>query len=89
MAERVVIIGGGGTGSATACDLSLQGLDVILFEKGEFTSGTTGRHHGQLHSGARCAVDAPEIGAECIKRKICRKAWLSTRNPLPKGYSTK
>ncbi|MDX9899366.1 MAG: FAD-dependent oxidoreductase, partial [Spirochaetia bacterium] len=47
---RVCVIGGGGTGAALAYDLCLRGFTVILLEKGELTSGTTGRHHGQLHS---------------------------------------
>jgi len=54
--ERVIIIGGGGTGAAIAHDLVLRGFDVSLFERGELLSGTTGRHHGLLHSGARYAV---------------------------------
>ncbi len=70
MLAKVVVIGGGGTGSATAYDLALQGFDVFLFEKGEFTSGTTGRHHGQLHSGARYAVKDPEIGRECMQESV-------------------
>ncbi|MEW6563953.1 FAD-dependent oxidoreductase [Gracilinema caldarium] len=73
----VVVIGGGGTGAATAYDLSLRGLSVILFERGELTSGTTGRHHGQLHSGARYALGDPHIAQECmaetrILRRIAR-----------------
>ncbi|MCG8570690.1 MAG: FAD-dependent oxidoreductase [Spirochaetes bacterium] len=64
--EKIVIIGGGGTGAALAHDLVLRGFEVILLEKGELTSGTTGRHHGLLHSGARYAVDDPEAATECI-----------------------
>jgi glycerol-3-phosphate dehydrogenase len=67
---RICIIGGGGTGSALAYDLSLRGLDVILLEKGELTSGTTGRHHGQLHSGARYAVADPVIARECMEESL-------------------
>ena len=52
-APHVLIIGGGGTGGALAHDLALRGLRVTLVERGEITSGTTGRHHGLLHSGAR------------------------------------
>lgn len=75
----MVVIGGGGTGAATAYDLSLRGLSVILFERGELTSGTTGRHHGQLHSGARYALGDPHIAQECmaetrILRRIARDA---------------
>jgi glycerol-3-phosphate dehydrogenase len=67
---RVCIIGGGGTGAALAYDLALRGLSVILYEKGEFTSGTTGRHHGQLHSGARYAVADRAIARECMEETL-------------------
>ncbi|MFQ3547664.1 MAG: FAD-dependent oxidoreductase [Termitinemataceae bacterium] len=70
----VAIIGGGGTGAATAYDLALRGLSVILFERGELTSGTTGRHHGQLHSGARYAMTDPHIARECMSEtRILRR----------------
>jgi glycerol-3-phosphate dehydrogenase len=63
---HVVVVGGGGTGGALAHDLVLRGLRVTLLERGELTSGTTGRHHGLLHSGARYAVNDPESAVECI-----------------------
>ncbi len=63
---RVVVIGGGGTGAALAHDLVLRGFDVTLLDRGELTSGTTGRHHGQLHSGARYAVGDRDIARECM-----------------------
>jgi glycerol-3-phosphate dehydrogenase len=65
-APHVVIVGGGGTGGALALDLVLRGLRVTLVERGEITSGTTGRHHGLLHSGARYAVNDAESAVECI-----------------------
>jgi glycerol-3-phosphate dehydrogenase len=73
---HVLIVGGGGTGGALAHDLALRGLKVTLVERGEFTSGTTGRHHGLLHSGARYAVNDRESAVECIEentilRRIC------------------
>ncbi len=64
---QVIVIGGGGTGAALAYDLSLRGTRVTLLERGELTSGTTGRHHGQLHCGARYAVHDPEIARECMR----------------------
>jgi glycerol-3-phosphate dehydrogenase len=64
--EHIIIIGGGGTGAALAHDLTLRGFEVSLFESGELLSGTTGRHHGLLHSGARYAVDDPVAAKECI-----------------------
>ncbi len=66
-APHVVIVGGGGTGGAVAHDLILRGLRVTLVERGEITSGTTGRHHGLLHSGARYAVKDRESAVECIE----------------------
>jgi glycerol-3-phosphate dehydrogenase len=73
---HVLIIGGGGTGGALAHDLALRGLRVTLVERGELTSGTTGRHHGMLHSGGRYAVGDHESAVECIEenmilRRIC------------------
>ncbi len=71
---HVVIIGGGATGAALAHDLSLRGVQVTVVERGEVTSGTTGRHHGLLHSGARYAVKDQESAKECIQENtILRK----------------
>src|SRR2546426_8878359 len=66
-AAHVLIVGGGGTGGALAHDLALRGVKVTLAERGELTSGTTGRHHGLLHSGARYAVNDAESAVECIE----------------------
>lgn len=73
---HVLVIGGGGTGAALAHDLTSRGLRVTLVERGELTSGTTGRHHGLLHSGARYAFADRESAVECIEenrilRHIC------------------
>lgn len=67
---HVLIVGGGGTGGALAHDLTQRGLKVTLVERGEFTSGTTGRHHGLLHSGARYAVGDKESAIECIEENM-------------------
>ncbi|MGZ4223073.1 MAG: FAD-dependent oxidoreductase [Solirubrobacteraceae bacterium] len=64
---HVLIVGGGATGAGLAHDLALRGLRVTLIDRGEVTSGTTGRHHGLLHSGARYAVGDREAGVECIR----------------------
>ena len=60
-----MIIGGGGTAAAVAYDCARRGYDVLLLEKGSLTSGTTGRHHGLLHSGARYVGSDPQAAAEC------------------------
>ncbi|MEW6547600.1 MAG: FAD-dependent oxidoreductase [Bacillota bacterium] len=67
---RVVVIGCGSTGCATAYDLALRGLQVIAVDRGEVASGTTGRNHCLLHSGARYAVKDPESAAECIGENL-------------------
>src|SRR6056297_2375466 len=63
----VLVAGGGATGAGVARDLALRGVDVTLVDRGGLGSGTSGRSHGLLHSGARYAeADAP--GAEeCIR----------------------
>jgi glycerol-3-phosphate dehydrogenase len=62
----VLVVGGGATGVGVARDLALRGVDVTLVERGGLSSGTSGRSHGLLHSGARYA-EADRIGAEeCI-----------------------
>jgi len=66
---RVVIIGAGSTGAATAHDLTLRGLQVIVIERGEIASGTTGRNHCLLHSGGRYAVTDQESAMECIAER--------------------
>jgi glycerol-3-phosphate dehydrogenase len=68
--NRVLVIGGGGTGAAVACDLAQRGYTPVLIERDEFTGGTTGRHHGQLHSGARYAVGDREIARECFEETV-------------------
>jgi glycerol-3-phosphate dehydrogenase len=63
----VVVIGGGATGCGLAWDLALRGVSVALVEKGELASGTTGRFHGLLHSGARYVVSDPATAGECYR----------------------
>ena len=70
---HVLIVGGGATGAGLAHDLALRGLRVTLVERGEVTSGTSGRHHGLLHSGARYAVGDREAGLECIQENTILK----------------
>jgi glycerol-3-phosphate dehydrogenase len=63
---RVVVIGAGSTGAATAHDLALRGCLVTVVERSEIASGTSGRNHCLLHSGARYAVNDQESARECI-----------------------
>ncbi|MGF1776886.1 anaerobic glycerol-3-phosphate dehydrogenase subunit A [Vibrio nomapromontoriensis] len=64
---EAVIIGGGATGSGVLRDCALRGIACILIERDDFASGTTGRNHGLLHSGARYAVTDEHSARECIR----------------------
>lgn len=63
----VLVVGGGATGAGVARDLALRGVDVTLVERGGLGSGTSGRSHGLLHSGARYAESDPDGARECIR----------------------
>ncbi len=67
---HVMVIGAGSTGAATAHDLALRGFRVTVVERGEVASGTTGRNHCLLHSGARYAVNDPTAAQECIEENL-------------------
>jgi len=70
----VLAIGGGATGTGIARDLAVRGVDVTLVDRGGLGSGTSGRSHGLLHSGARYAeADAPEA-EECLLENRTLKA---------------
>jgi len=70
----VIVIGGGATGAGIIRDLSIRGLKSVLIEKNDIASGTTGRNHGLLHSGARYAVTDHESARECIREnRILKK----------------
>jgi glycerol-3-phosphate dehydrogenase len=73
MKTEVAVIGGGATGAGVFRDLALRGIDTILLEKKEFTSGTSGRNHGLLHSGGRYAVKDPDSAQECIRENYILK----------------
>ena len=74
LSPDVLVIGGGATGSGTARDLAMRGLDVTLIERDGLCSGTSGRSHGLLHSGARYAEADPDGAAECLEEnRILRR----------------
>ena len=71
---EVLIICGGATGTGIARDLALRGIPSLLVEKGDFTSGASGRNQGLLHSGGRYAVNDPDAARECItENRILRR----------------
>ena len=64
---QVVVIGGGATGTGVLRDLALRGIDCLLVEQNDLATGTSGRFHGLLHSGARYVVKDLNSGKECIE----------------------
>ncbi len=71
---QVVVIGGGVTGVAVLRDLARRGIRSVLVERSDLGTGTSGRWHGLLHSGARYAVRDQESARECIvENQILRR----------------
>jgi glycerol-3-phosphate dehydrogenase len=50
---QVLIIGGGINGIGTFRDLALQGVDVILVERGDYASGASSASSHMIHGGVR------------------------------------
>ena len=65
MKNEIAVIGAGSTGLFTALDLKLRGFEVSLFDRSVAGSGTSGKFHGLLHSGARYAVTDSSAAIEC------------------------
>jgi glycerol-3-phosphate dehydrogenase len=81
-----VVIGGGATGAGLLRDLAMRGLRTLLVERGDFASGTSGRYHGLLHSGARYVVKDPVAARDCIaENRILRRIAASSLE-LTGGY---
>lgn len=64
---KVGVIGAGIVGLSVARDLALRGIDCILIEQGAPGCGTTTHCAGMLHSGARYAVQEPELAELCAQ----------------------
>ena len=64
----VIVIGGGATGTGILRDLSLRGIDCLLVEQSDLATGTSGRFHGLLHSGARYAVKDANSAGNVLKK---------------------
>ena len=82
----VVVIGGGATGAGVLRDLAMRGLRALLLERGDFGSGTSGRYHGLLHSGARYVESDPVSARHCIEENaVLRRIAPATIEPTG-GY---
>jgi len=65
LTTRVLVIGGGATGTGIMRDLALRGIHSILIDKKDLCAGASGGNHGLLHSGARYVYSDPHSAKEC------------------------
>ncbi len=82
----VVVIGGGSTGAAVAHDLALRGFQVTVVERGEIASGTTGRNHCLLHSGARYCVKDKVSATDCIEENMILRKIMPEALEMNGGF---
>ncbi|MGH9247627.1 MAG: anaerobic glycerol-3-phosphate dehydrogenase subunit GlpA [Acidimicrobiales bacterium] len=74
LTTEVLVIGGGASGAGVLRDAAMRGFAAILVERGDLATGTTGRFHGLLHSGARYVVKDPLAAVECIhENRVLRR----------------
>ena len=64
MKTEVVVSGGGATGAGVFRDLSLRGIDAILLEKNEFTSGTSNKFWEVGVAGKKVTARYGKIGTD-------------------------
>ena len=70
----VLVIGGGATGAGILRDLARRGLTTLLVERSDMGTGTSGRYHGLLHSGARYVARDPLAATECVaENRVLRR----------------
>jgi glycerol-3-phosphate dehydrogenase len=63
----VIVIGGGVTGTGTARDCAMRGLNTLLVDKRDFCGGTTGTCMGMIHGGLRYLLhDVDTTRISCI-----------------------
>lgn len=70
---RVLIIGGGATGTGLARDLAMRGVECLLVEKRDLAVGASGGNHGLLHSGGRYVGSDPHAARECKDESLLLK----------------
>lgn len=70
----VIVIGGGITGAGVARDAAMRGFRVLLLERRDLASGTTGACMGMLHGGLRYLLYDPEVTRlSCVESGIIQR----------------
>ncbi|HEY6097417.1 MAG TPA: FAD-dependent oxidoreductase, partial [Candidatus Deferrimicrobium sp.] len=72
----LVVVGGGITGAAAARDAALRGLSTALFEKGDFSSGTTAKTSRLIHGGLRY-LEGFHVGL--VRECLGERDWVFAR----------
>ncbi len=74
----VLILGGGVNGIGVFRDLSLQGVDVLLAERNDFSSGTSAASSRMVHGGLRYL----EVGDfNLVRESVQERNWLLKNAP--------
>lgn len=81
----VIIIGGGIAGAGVARDATMRGLSTILFEKGDFSIGTTSKSSKLIHGGLRYLelLDFGLVRESLREREILQRLAPHLIYPLP------
>ncbi|HET9879587.1 MAG TPA: anaerobic glycerol-3-phosphate dehydrogenase subunit GlpA [Candidatus Limnocylindria bacterium] len=82
----VVVVGGGATGAGVLRDLAMRGIRAVLVERGDFASGTSGRYHGLLHSGARYVESDPASARHCAEENAILRRIAPATLEYTGGY---
>jgi glycerol-3-phosphate dehydrogenase len=74
VAWDALVIGGGATGAGLLRDLARRGMRTLLVDRSDLGTGTSGRYHGLLHSGARYVARDRDAARECIvENRVVRR----------------
>lgn len=85
----LIVIGGGITGAGIALDAASRGLKTVLFEKGDFASGTSSKSTKLIHGGLRYLKQfdfwlVKEVGSErAIVHKLAPHLVIPEKMLLP------
>lgn len=88
-AYDLIVIGGGITGAGICLDATARGMKVLLLEKGDFASGTSGKSTKLIHGGLRYLKQfdfwlVHEVGSErAIVHKLAPHLVLPEKMLLP------
>jgi glycerol-3-phosphate dehydrogenase len=81
----IIVIGGGIVGAGIARDAALRGLKCVLFEKGDYASGTSSKSSKLVHGGLRY-LEQGEIGLvfeSVSERRVQTQVAPHLVRPLP------